>query len=59
VLKQLSTIQPVEIDEAIITLRFKHYQQRLMDRINRVLMTRKQIKMRQQAREQLASILNT
>ena len=41
VVKTLNTIEPDEVDEAIINLRFKHYQQRLMDRINRVLSTRK------------------
>ena len=47
------TIEREEIDDTIVNLRFKHYQARLIDRINRVLRTRKEIKMRQHAREQL------
>ena len=52
------TIEREEIDDTIINLRFKHYQNRLIDRINRVLRTRKEIKMRQHAREQLQSIIS-
>ena len=36
-IRQLSTIEPEDVDDALVSMRFKHYQQRLMDRINRVL----------------------
>ena len=39
--KQMTITAPDEIDEQLVSLRFKHYQHRLMDRINRVLSTRK------------------
>lgn len=39
--RELLTIDPEEVEEELVTLRFKHYQQRLMDKINRVLQTRK------------------
>ena len=29
----LNTIMPEDVEEALVTLRYKHYQQRLMDRI--------------------------
>ena len=43
---KLNTIEPEEVDEALVSLRYKHYQHRLMDKINRALVTRKQIKVR-------------
>ena len=42
----MTTMERDEIDDTIINLRFKHYQNRLIDRINRVLRTRKDIKIR-------------
>ena len=33
-----------EYDESVVNLRFRHYQQRLMDRINKVIQERKSIK---------------
>lgn len=33
----LNTILPEDVDDALISLRYKHYLQRLMDRVNRVL----------------------
>ena len=41
VVKSINTIDLQEIDDTLVSLRFKHYQQRLMDRINRVLSARK------------------
>ena len=35
-----------EYDESVVGLRFRHYQQRVMDRINKVLQERKNIKSR-------------
>ena len=51
--KELKTIHPEEVDDALVNLRYKHYQQRLLDRINKVIETRKQIKLRNLARSQL------
>ena len=39
--EKLNTVDHHEVDDAIINLRMQHYQKRLMDRINRVLHTRK------------------
>ena len=49
--KELKTISQGQVEEELIKLRFKHYQDRLMDRINRVLQARKQIKMRRHTRD--------
>ena len=35
-----------EYDESVVGLRFRHYQKRVMDRINKVLQERKNIKSR-------------
>ena len=40
-----------EYDENVVDLRFRHYQQRLMDRINKVIQERKNIKNRGNAKE--------
>ena len=39
--KELKTISPGRVEEELVKLRFKHHQDRLMDRINRALQTRK------------------
>ena len=49
--KELKTISPGQVEDELIKLRFKHYQDCLMDRINRVLQARKQIKMRRHTRD--------
>ena len=45
-----------DYDEAVVELRFRHYQQRLMDRINKVVVERKSIKTREAAKEQLSHL---
>ena len=46
------------VNDELVKLRFKHYQDRLLDRINRVLQARKQIKMRKQARDSMQASKN-
>ena len=44
-------MSPSEYDENVVDLRFRHYQQRLMDRINKVIQERKSIKNRGLAKD--------
>ena len=46
IVNSMKTIERGDIDDSIVNLRFKHYQNRLIDRINRELRTRKEIKMK-------------
>ena len=39
--KELRTISPGKVEDELVKIRFKNYQDRMMDRINRVLQTRK------------------
>jgi len=54
----MQTIEAGEVDDAIINMRFRHYQNRLMDRVNRVLRGRKQIKMRWATRDEMQSMFS-
>ena len=57
--REKSDFEKGAIDDDVATLRFKHYQARLIDLINELLVTRKQIVEQQKRLDQRAQQNNT